>query len=141
MSTANHPSENLDVVIEALFNRPNYVAARKLLDASTLRHEAIAANLANIETPGYQRVDIAPSFASDLRQAIAANDPSRTTALKPRLTVDSTAPAASRRDGNNVELESELVRLSQNAVEHSLETHLLTGTLLRLRLAITGRPI
>jgi flagellar basal-body rod protein FlgB len=128
-------------VIEALFNRPNYVAARKLLDATTLRHEAIAANLANIETPGYKRIAISPSFASDLRQAIAANDPARVSALQPRLAADPSAPAASRRDGNNVELESELLRLSQNALEHTLETHLLTSTLLKLRLAITGRPI
>jgi flagellar basal-body rod protein FlgB len=126
-------------VIEALFNRPNYVATKKLLDATTLRHEAIAANLANIETPGYQRVDLAPSFASNLRQAIAAGDPARTAALEPRLAIDSKA-VASRLDGNTVELESEMVQLQQNALEHSLETHFLTATLLKLRLAITGRP-
>ena len=126
-------------MIEALFNQPNYVAARKLLDATALRHEAIAANLANVETPGYQRVDIAPSFARNLSQAIAARDPARIARLEPSLAADTTV-ASTRRDGNNVELENELVRLNQNAVAHSLETQLLTGTLLRLRLAITGRP-
>jgi flagellar basal-body rod protein FlgB len=132
-------AEHIAAVIEALFNRPNYVAARKLLDATTLRHEAIAANLANIETPGYQRVDLAPSFTDNLRQAIAAGDPARTAAIQPRLAIDRNA-VATRLDGNNVELEHELVQLQQNAVEHSLETHLLTATLLKLRLAITGRP-
>ncbi len=125
-------------MIEALFNQPNYVATRKLLDATTLRHEAIAANLANLETPGYQRVDVAPSFASDLRQAIASANPDLIEKLEPHLTRDTTA-TASRLDGNNVELEGELIRLNQNAVEHSLETQLLTSSLLRLRLAITGR--
>jgi flagellar basal-body rod protein FlgB len=127
-------------VIEALFNGPNYVAARKLLDATALRHEAIAANLANLETPGYQRVDIAPSFANDLRKAIVSGQAPRIAKLEPKLVVDAQTPASTRRDGNNVELENELVRLNQNAVEHSLETQLLTSNLLKLRLAITGRP-
>jgi hypothetical protein len=39
-----------------------------------------------------------------------------------------------------VQLETELGHLQQNLVEHALETQLVTGNLLRLRLAITGRP-
>jgi flagellar basal body rod protein FlgB len=45
-----------------------------------------------------------------------------------------------RKDGNTVQLESELLRLNQNYMEHHLETQLITGALLKLRLAITGRP-
>ena len=38
-------------MIDALFSQSNYLAAKKMLDASVLRHEAIASNLANLETP------------------------------------------------------------------------------------------
>jgi len=38
-----------------------------------------------------------------------------------------------------VQMESEMVRLSQNTVEHALETQLISASLLRLRLAISGR--
>jgi len=61
------------------------------------------------------------------------------TALKPVVSVD-TAAVLSAADGNTVQLENELMQLNQNTLAHSLETQLVTGSLLRLRLAITGRP-
>ena len=50
-------------MIESLFSNPDYAASKALLDATALRHEALASNIANVETPGYKRVDIAPSFS------------------------------------------------------------------------------
>lgn len=126
-------------MIDALFSQTNYLAAQKLLDLTAVRHEAIASNLANAETPGYKRLDVAPSFESELRQAVAAKDSEQIRRLAPQLAVDSQA-VSSRRDGNTVQLESELLRLNQNLIEHSLGTQLLTGALLKMRLAITGHP-
>ncbi len=125
-------------MITALFNQPNYQATKKLLDATALRHEAIASNLANIETPGYRRVDVATSFSAELRQALQSNSPNQIAGLKPALVVDPNA-AASGRDGNTVQLETELMHLNQNTLAHTVETQLLTGQLMRMRLAITGR--
>ncbi|MCZ7637287.1 MAG: hypothetical protein M5U12_15395 [Verrucomicrobia bacterium] len=48
---------------------------------------------------------------------------------------------ASNKDGNSVRLEHELVQLSQNYVQHALQNQLVTGNLLKLRLAITGRTV
>jgi flagellar basal-body rod protein FlgB len=126
-------------MIDGLFNQTNYVAAKKLLDFTALRHEAIASNLANVETPHYKRVDIAPSFATELRQALASSDPARVAETRPQLAADPTA-VSQRKDGNTVDLESELLRLNQNYLEHQLETQLVSGTMLKLRMAITGRP-
>ena len=53
-------------MIEALFNQPNYLAAKKTLDAVALRQEAINNNLANLETPGYKRVDLSSNFEQEL---------------------------------------------------------------------------
>src|SRR5690349_13015316 len=125
-------------MIGALFAQPNYLAAKKLLDATALRHEAIASNLANIETPNYHRVDVAPSFAAELNQAVAAQDPARLAALRPSVAVDSSA-VSTRRDGNTVQLEKELANLNQNTLAYTVETQLVTGSLARMRLAITGR--
>lgn len=110
-----------------------------MLDATALRHEAIASNLANLETPHYRRVDVNPSFTAELRQAMETRDSAQIGALQPTLAVDANAIARGR-DGNTVQLESELVKLNQNTLAHTLETQLVTGQLLRLRLAITGRP-
>ena len=125
-------------MIEALFNQPNYLAAKKTLDAVVLRQDAIANNIANLETPGYKRVDLAPSFEMELERACASGDPEEINSLKPTLTIDPTAIPSSR-DGNSVHLESELLQLSENEVEHSLETQLISGMLQRMQMAITGK--
>ena len=125
-------------MITALFNQPNYLAVKKMLDATVLRQQAIASNIANAETPNYKRLEVAPSFQTELRQALAARSPNQVAALQPRLQVDSTA-VARKLDGNTVQLESELAQLGRNYVEHSLETQLVTGQLMRLRTAITSR--
>jgi len=124
-------------MIDALFSQSNYLAAKKMLDATVLRHEAIASNLANLETPNYKRIDVAPSFQSQLQQAVASGDSAQISVAQPELAVDSNATSG-RTDGNTVLLESELLKLNQNMVEHTLESQLVTGALLKMRLAITG---
>ena len=125
-------------MIDALFSQPNYVAAKKMLDATALRQDAIASNLANLETPNYKRMDLAPSFSAELQRAVGTPDNSSTiSSLQPTLAVDASA-TSSNRDGNTVQLESELLNLNQNSFAHALETQLVTGNMLHLRMAITG---
>lgn len=126
-------------MIDALFSQTNYAAMKKMLDATALQHEAIASNLANVEKPGYQRIELNSSFATELKSAIGSGDAAQIQNLRPSLSVDNTA-ISNTRDGNTVQLEKELMKLNQNSIAHALETQLVTGQLLRLRLAITGRP-
>ena len=124
-------------MIEALFNQPNYLAANKALDAVVLREGAVANNIANLETPGYKRVDLAPSFEAALERATASGNPQQITALNPTLAVD--ANAVPGLDGNTVHLESELMQMNQNSMTHSLETQLVSGMLSKMQMAITGK--
>jgi flagellar basal-body rod protein FlgB len=125
-------------MIDALFGDSNYVAAKKMLDVNVLRHEAIASNIANVETPNYKRLDVSPSFESQLSQAVASRDAGQITGLQPELAVDGQA-VSGRTDGNTVQLETEMLKLNQNMVEHSLETQLVSSQLMRMRLAIIGK--
>ena len=125
-------------MIDALFNNPNYLAAKKSLDAVALRQEAISSNLANLETPGYYRVDLAPSFKAELDRACAAGDPNQIASVKPALSPDPNAVPMGR-DGNTVNFENEMMQLNQNMLAHALETQLISGALLKLKLAITGK--
>ena len=125
-------------MIDALFNNPNYLAAKKSLDAVALRQEAIASNLANLETPGYHRVDLAPSFKAELDRACAAGDANQIASVKPALSPDANAVPMGR-DGNTVNFENEMMQLNQNMLAHSLETQLISGALLKLKLAISGK--
>ena len=114
----------------------NVTANRK--GGRLLRQEAIASNVANLETPGYRRVDLAPNFQAELQRACASGDSQQIAALQPSLAPDATA-APLGRDGNSVDLEKEMADLNQNAMVHSLETEVVSNTLWRLRLAITGK--
>ena len=127
-------------MIDALFNQPNYLVAKRALDVTRLRQEAIASNIANLETPNYRRVDVAPVFEAELQKAAAAGDAQRLREFRPRIAEDPSAVSGSK-DGNTVTLEDELMRMSQNPLQNSLETQLVSGTLAKLRMAITGKPI
>ncbi len=125
-------------MVEAIFNQPDYVAAKKVLAAGAVRQQGIANNIANLETPGYRRVDLAPTFQSELERACASGDAQQSASLEPSLAPDPAA-APLGRDGNSVNLDKEMSDLNQNAVLHSVETEMVSNTLWRLRLAITGK--
>ncbi len=125
-------------MISALFDQSSYLAAKSMLEATSLRQQAITANIANVETPGYKRLMVSESFESELQRAVSTGDKDSIRTLKGRLTVDSSAVAAGL-DGNTVRVEDELLALNQNFLEHSLEIRLITGSLMKLRMAITGK--
>ena len=125
-------------MIDGLFASANYQGVKKMLDATVLRQEAIASNLANLETPHYKRVDVSPTFASELSQAISSGSPAAVNTIKPTIVVDQNA-VAQNRDGNSVQLEKELIYLQKNMVAHHLQTQMLSGTYDKLRAAIRGR--
>jgi flagellar basal-body rod protein FlgB len=124
-------------MIDALFQGENYQLARQLLDAAVLRHQAIASNIANAETPGYKRVDLAPDFTAQLTAALQRGE-SPAQAAAPRIVEDATATAM-RPDGNNVQIEKELLQLGRNSSEFNFLAQVVTQDLRSLRVAISGR--
>jgi flagellar basal-body rod protein FlgB len=128
-------------MVDPIFQSDNYVLARKLLDAAVVRQEAVAANIANAETPGYRRVDVAPDFAVQLKARLESGDLSATAgSLKPRVVEDTTARTI-RPDGNSVEIEHELLAMNKNAVEHEYLTEIISQNIKQLKMAITGRTV
>lgn len=125
-------------MIDALFNQPGYLGAKRMLDATVARHDAIASNIANAETPHYRRLDLAPSFRAELQNAIAGQDVARLRSLQPQIVKDARAHSVNL-DGNTVDLEHELLELGQNTLENTIQTRFVSGSLARIRLAITGR--
>jgi len=86
----------------------------KMLDGCAARHNAIAANLANAETPGYKRVDV--RFEEQLAKAIDSGDARQIDAVRPE-TVRGTG--AARPDGNTVDFGTELGNLNRNTLVFS----------------------
>ncbi len=99
----------------------NYInVLDRAADASWLRNEAIANNLANVDTPGYKRQDI--TFQSELKRALKYNDFETMDAKVSHLSSDRLKPRTYkdysgfeyRLDRNNVDPETENVMLAKN---------------------------
>jgi len=128
-------------MIDPIFQTDNYQLARKLLDAAVLRSEAVATNIANAETPGFRRLDVAPDFAVQLKSTMAAGNFAHTAqTIRPQLAEDHTARSV-RPDGNTVEIERELMMMNRNAVEYDYLTEIVSNNIKQLKLAITGRSL
>ena len=93
-------------------------------DAAWLRNNAIANNIANADTPGYKRQDVA--FESELKKALGSDRYKsvdakvagiRTGSLKPRPYTDY-ADYVYRADGNNVDPDQENVTLVKNQIKY-----------------------
>lgn len=126
-------------MIDPIFQSGNYQLARTLLDAAALRQEAIASNIANAETPGYRRLDLAPDFAAQLKSRCLAGELSSGAGkLQPTLAQDPNARSI-RPDGNSVEIEKELLSMNKNAVEYQFLADVVSGNIKQLKMAITGR--
>jgi flagellar basal-body rod protein FlgB len=123
-------------MIDRLFASNTYTASKDLLDAAALRQEALASNVANAETPGYKRVDLEQNFAT----AFAAHLRSGETGAGPTAKlVQDAASTSQRADGNNVEIDKELLAMGKNGAEYETLTEFVSGSLKQLRMAITGR--
>jgi len=124
-------------VIEGILQTKNYTLAKHLLDVADTRHRALSGNLANVETPGYKRVDLPEDFASELRKAVEGGsfEPGK---FRAQMREDPSARAV-RPDGNNVALDEELLEINRNALEYQFLTEYVSRSVRRLETAITGR--
>ena len=93
-------------------------------DAAWQRNEAISNNIANVDTPGYKRQDVA--FESVLQKALGNNRYEsmddkvanvNLSRLRGRAYVDY-ANYSYRLDGNNVDIENENVMLAENQLKY-----------------------
>ena len=125
-------------MLEAIYARESYVALKKTLDAAVLRHQAIASNLANLETPHYKRIDISPDFEARLQKAVGSGDVSNIFRVRPQIEVDRTA-VPDALNGNTVKMEDELLHLQRNTLTHTFALQVLGRSLNKIKSAITGR--
>ncbi len=90
-----------------------HVALERAIQGAGLRHEALASNLANVNTPGYRRQDV--DFHSALQAAMPAG---RDAVAATPIAAAADASAPMRPDGNTVDVDAENANLAQNALEY-----------------------
>jgi flagellar basal-body rod protein FlgB len=123
-------------MIDQIFALPSYDASKLMMDVSTMRQEIFASNIANLETPGYKRLQISGDFTKVFNEALKSGNLSKV--QLPSALKDVTS-AAQRKDGNNVVLQDELLGMGKNASEYEALVDFVNGSMRTLKVAITGR--
>jgi flagellar basal-body rod protein FlgB len=110
----------------------------RLLDATALRQRVLGQNIANVNTPGYERREV--QFEEQLAALLKANgtqiDQDALAELRPEIAA--TENLAKRTDGNNVNLEMEIGQLTKNEILYKTFSQILATDMAMLRTAITG---
>jgi flagellar basal-body rod protein FlgB len=122
---------------------------QKGLDSLAIQHEAIANNLANIDTPQFKRTVV--SFQDKLKNALEVNPPSDLWRTHPmhfpmakQVSLDNFQPdtraiteTIGRNDGNNVDLEMESGLLAENNLLYNSMVDVTSRYMANLRHSIT----
>jgi len=87
-------------------------ALEKAILGASARQQAITQNLANVDTPGYQRVDV--DFHKTLRDAMASGAGLQSATFSPRRD----ASAQVRPDGSTVDADVEASAQARNGLEY-----------------------
>ncbi len=116
---------------------------------SEARHELLAANVANLDTPGYRARDLSvPGFQQKLREALAAPVFSHRSSpgerVKPNRSdrfehLAQEFPSLLRHDGTEVSMEQQIAELTKNQMMHNLIVSLLNSQIRLLQAAISER--
>jgi len=110
----------------------------KVLDGTAVRQRTLTTNIANAETPGYQRRDV--DFTTRLTEITSRvhDDPRQIVRDIEGVAVETSEDANAPRkiDGNSVNIEHEMVELARNSLEYETSARLLSMKLSGLKNAI-----
>jgi flagellar basal-body rod protein FlgB len=136
---------------DMLFEKTNLPVVTRSMDASMLRNRVIANNIANVNTPGYKRVEV--SFEEELRHAL---DRTRLNGAKTASNhmdfgrknlsevhaeahhpYDPTLPSGV----NNVDIDMEMAKLAETQISYNYAVKFGQGIFKKMNAAIQGKSI
>ena len=136
-------------MINGIINRTPIPLLQKILNVSTKRYEAIASNIANVKTPGYQRKDV--QFDEILKESIKQDsiqgkisDPRhlpvgehKSTSVLPAM--EALNPKETSSQQNDVKIEKEMTDLAKNQQVYATAARIIAGNFKSLSASIKGR--
>jgi flagellar basal-body rod protein FlgB len=111
------------------------------LEYASRRHEVLAKNVANIETPGYKALDVTFDDYLQAGRAAAGEGPQSKIGAPgdPRTRVVHASDGPARGDGNDVNLDRQMARLAENTLYNHTLVQLLASRFATVKQAIAGR--
>ena len=101
------------------------------MDLRLRRQALLASNMANIDTPNYRPVDVAfDGFLADNEEGKLDIETANKVVVKPE--------GVEGLDGNGVDLDSQVYRLTDNTIRYSTAMELMRRKMALLRYAATG---
>jgi flagellar basal-body rod protein FlgB len=107
------------------------IGLERALSGSSVRQQAIAQNLANVNTPGYRRQDV--DFASALHAAWDQGS-QKVESVDPTVAVDQSA--VMRADGSSVDIDTEAAAQAKNGLQYEAISAVMKSRTSILRSAI-----
>ncbi|OGO88560.1 MAG: flagellar basal-body rod protein FlgB [Clostridiales bacterium GWE2_32_10] len=97
----------------------NTKVLEKALDASILRNEVIANNIANVDTPDFKRKAV--KFEEMLRNVVntSGGENGNVDSIEPEVYTD-LANLSYRSDGNNVDIDTEMADMAKNTMKYNV---------------------
>ena len=132
-----------------LFNSPFVTLAHKSLNFRTQRHDVLASNIANIDTPGYKAEDLV--FEKALEKALHADEPGLLKITNARhLDGNQTPPlnlVEAKRinsatpfvkfNGNTVDLDKEMAKMAENQMMYTAAIRMLQHQFRLMKTAVS----
>ena len=134
----------------SLFQSSTIPVLAQVVDFAQSRHEVLAGNIANYQTPGYRTRDLSvKAFQEKLKGAIAARDrqanslgaasPSRLGDNQPFAKVKESLNSILFHDDSNVSLERQVTELIKNQGMHNTALTIMRSQFRLLQVAISER--
>ncbi len=134
-----------------MLSRTNLPLTQKMMDTAMLRGRVIANNIANVNTPGYRRVEVA--FEEELRSGLDRTKLKGTRTDEKHLAMgrkdlsgvnaeayhpyDPTLPSGV----NNVDIDMEMAKLAETQITYNYAVRFGQGVFKKLNAAIQGKSL
>ena len=135
-------------MISGIFDSTTIPALQEAMQFAQARHEVLAGNIANLDTPGYRVRDLSPEvFQERLKEAIEAretrNEPwspgSTSRPGDPLNRVSESMPSILYHDDSNVGIEQQVTEMSKNQFLHNVAISVMSSQFRLLQTAISER--
>jgi flagellar basal-body rod protein FlgB len=145
-------------MLPSLFSASTIPVLEQVVNFSEARHNVLAGNIANMDTPGYKAVDLSPvKFQAQLKAAVESQHyqsqaPADGVNLAGVITtttfsggetgfddVRESMHSLTYLDDSDVDMERQVAELTKNQVQHNLALTIMTSQFRQLQAAISER--